>query len=84
MNSRHKKVFIAIFADPVNGSIAWDKVEGLLVALDCQVIGSGGSAITIERNGLRLNIHRPHPSRDSLKYRIKAVREFLMKLEIKP
>lgn len=84
MNSRHKKVFIAVFADPINGSIAWDKVEALLVALGCQVIGFGGSAITIERNGLRLNIHRPHPSRDSLRYRIKAVREFLIKLEIKP
>jgi hypothetical protein len=56
----------------------------MLVALDCHVIGSGGSAITIERNRLGLNINRPHPSRDSLKYRIKAVREFLMKLEIKP
>ena len=77
-------MLFAVFADPINGSIAWDKVEALLVALDCRVIGSGGSAITIERNGLRLNIHRPHPSCDSLKYRIKAVREFLMKLEIKP
>ena len=77
-------MLFAVFADPINGSIAWDKVEALLVALDCRVIGSGGSAITIERNGLRLNIHRPHPSRDSLKYRIKAVREFLLKLEIKP
>lgn len=77
-------MFIAVFADPINGSIAWDKVEALLVALGCQVIGFGGSAITIERNGLRLNIHRPHPSRDSLRYRIKAVREFLIKLEIKP
>ena len=83
MNSKHKKTFEALFTDPVNGAIPWDKVESMLVSIGCQIISSGGSAITIELNGEILSIHRPHPSRDSLRYRIKLVREFLIKLEIK-
>ena len=84
MNSKHKKTLVIVFTDPVNSSIPWGKVESMFVAIGCQIISSGGSAITIELNGEVLVIHRPHPSRDSLKYRIKLVREFLRKLEIKP
>jgi hypothetical protein len=84
MNSKHKSTLLAIFSNLVNGAIPWDKVESLLVAVGCQIVSSGGSAITVELNGEILNVHRPHPSRDSLRYRIKVVREFLTKLEMSP
>lgn len=84
MNSKHKATYLTIFANPINGAIPWDKVEALLIGIGCRIIGSGGSNITIELNGEILNIHRPYPSRDSLRYRIKLTREFLTKLEIKP
>lgn len=84
MNSKHKATYIAIFSNPVNGAIPWDKVESMLASIGCEIIGSGGSTITIELNGEILSIHRPHPSRDCLRYRVKLVREFLNKLEIKP
>ena len=29
----------------------------------------------------RINVHRTHPNRDSLKYRVKSVRDFLDKLD---
>ena len=84
MNSKHKKTFLLIFKDPIQGSIPWDHIESMLVAIGSNIISSGGSAITVEKNSFRLNVHRPHPSRDSLRYRVKSVREFLIKLEIKP
>lgn len=84
MNSKQKKTLLLIYKDPIQGSIPWDLIESMLVAIGCNIISSGGSAITIEKNSLRLNVHRPHPVRDSLRYRVKSVREFLMKLEVKP
>ena len=84
MNSKHKKTLLLIYKDPIQGSIPWDLIESMLVAIGCNIISSGGSAITIEKNSLRLNVDRPHPVRDSLRYRVKRVREFVMKLEVKP
>lgn len=84
MNSKHKKTFLLIFKDPIQASIPWVHIESMLVAIGFNIISSGGSAITVEKNSFRLNVHRPHPSRDSLRYRVKSVREFLIKLEIEP
>lgn len=84
MNSKHRKTVEAIFSEPVQGSLPWDRIEALLVAIGCNVLEGSGSSVTFEKNGRRAYFHRPHPHRDALVYRIKAVREFLLKLEIKP
>ena len=36
-----------IYKDPIQGSIPWDLIESMLVAIGCNIISSGGSAITI-------------------------------------
>lgn len=84
MNSKHRKTLEVIFSDPVSGNLPWDRVESLLVAIGCRVAEGSGSSVTFEKDGRRAYFHRPHPKRDSLVYRIKAVREFLTKLEITP
>lgn len=84
MNSKHRKTLEALFTDPVNGSLPWDRIEALLVAVGCRVIEGSGSSVTFEKDGRRAYFHRPHPQRDALAYRIRAVREFLYKLEITP
>lgn len=84
MNSKHRKTLEALFTDPVNGGLPWDRIEALLVAVGCRVIEGSGSSVTFEKDGRRAYFHRPHPQRDALAYRIRAVREFLYKLEITP
>lgn len=84
MNSKHRKTLEAIFSDPGNGSLPWDRLESLLVAIGCRVAEGSGSSVIFEKDGRRAYFHRPHPQRDSLVYRVKAVREFLTKLEITP
>jgi len=84
MNSKHRKTLEAIFSDPVNGSLPWDRIEVLLVTIGCNVVEGSGSSVMFEKDGRRAYFHRPHPRRDALIYRVKAVREFLLKLEIKP
>lgn len=33
MKAKHQKTLAAIFIDPVNGSLEWDKIEALRAAL---------------------------------------------------
>ncbi|AHF01486.1 MULTISPECIES: type II toxin-antitoxin system HicA family toxin [Thiomicrospira] len=84
MNNKHQKTLATLFNDPVNGNIEWSKIESLLVALGCQVIEGSGSSVTFEKDGKRAYFHRPHPQKEALKYRVKLVREFLLKLGVKP
>lgn len=84
MNSKHTKTLEIIFNDPVNGNIEWSRIESLLVAIGCQLIEGSGSSVMFEKNSKKAYFHRPHPQKEALKYRVKAVREFLMKLGVTP
>ncbi len=82
MNSRHRKTLETIFADPISGILSWDRIEALLVSIGCNVVEGSGSSVAFEKDGRRAYFHRPHPQRDALRYRVKAAREFLIKLGI--
>lgn len=84
VNSKHRKTLETIFSDPIGGNLPWDRIESLLVAIGCNVVEGSGSSVTFEKDGRRAYFHRPHPQREALIYRVKAAREFLMKLEITP
>jgi HicA toxin of bacterial toxin-antitoxin, len=82
VNNKHRKTLAAIWADPINGNIHWDRVESLLVALGCRLIEGQGSSVTFEWQGHRATFHRPHPGKEALRYRVRAVREILQRMEI--
>ena len=84
MNSKQRRTLSAIFTDPVNGNLEWRSIESLLVALGCQVIEGSGSRVTFILNGQRLDLHRPHPRKEALRYRVKDVREFLRRAGVTP
>lgn len=84
MNNKHRKTLDALLADPVNGNLDWLRIEALLRAMGCRVIEGPGSAVTFEHAGRRANFHRPHPGKEALRYRIKAVREFIEKIGVEP
>ena len=84
MNSKQRKTLSAIFADPVDGNIDWRRIESLLIALECQMIEGSGSRVTFILNGQRVDLHRPHPRKEALRYRVKDVRTFLQRAGIKP
>lgn len=84
MNSKHRKTLEALFANPVNGNLEWTRIEALLLAVGCQVLESGGSAVTFALAGRKATFHRPHPGTAALKYRVKLAREFLGQLGITP
>jgi hypothetical protein len=84
MNSKHRKTLEAIFSSPVNGNLAWARIEALLGAAGCRVIEGSGSSVTFEKDGLRAHFHRPHLQREALSYRVRMVREYLEKLGVTP
>ena len=84
MNNKHRKTLDALLADPVNGNLDWLRIEALLRAMGCRVIEGPGSAVTFEHAGRRANFHRPHPGKEALRYRVKAVREFIEQIGVEP
>lgn len=84
MNSAHRRTLERVFADPVNGNIEWTKIEALLKASGCRVIEGSGSSVTFEFSGRKLTLHRPHPGKEALRYRVLAVRDFIERMGLKP
>jgi len=84
MNSKHKKTLEAIYGNPVNGALEWSRIESLLVGLGCNVVEGSGSSVTFEKDGVKAYFHRPHPTKEALRYRIRAVREYLQAIGVQP
>lgn len=84
MNSKHRKTLEVIFNNPVNGNIEWSRIEALLVAVGCVVVEGAGSSVTFEKLGKRAYFHRPHPQKESLRYRVTDARHFLEAIGVKP
>ena len=84
MNGSQRKTLQAVLADPVNGNIAWARVESMLIAAGCRVVEGAGSSVTFEFGGRRMTLHRPHPGKEARRYRVLAVREFIARMGIEP
>ena len=84
MNGTHRKTLEKILADPVNGNVDWIRIESLLKALGCRVVEGAGSSVTCEFNGRKLTLHRPHPGKEALRYRVLAVRDFVQRIGVNP
>ena len=84
MNGRHRKTLLAIFREPVSGSIVWSDVESLLIAIGCTVVEGSGSRVRFEKDGLLALFHRPHPEKEAKRYQVRDARRFLEMLGILP
>ena len=84
MNAGHRKTLVAIFTDPVSGSIKWRDVEALLIALGAELSEGSGSRVRFTIGEQTLFLHRPHPSPDTKRWAIRDIREFLINAGIRP
>jgi hypothetical protein len=84
VNSKQRRTLEAVLSDPVDGNIEWARIESLFVALGCRVVEGRGSSVTFEWQGRRATFHRPHPGKEALRYRVKAARELLELMGVKP
>lgn len=84
MNSQHRKTLARIFAEPTPADIRWVEIEALLTALGAEVEDAAGSRVWIGLNGVRAVFHRPHPSPQTKRGAVRAVRDFLIAAGVRP
>ena len=84
MNSKHRKTLSTIFSDPVNGNLEWRKIESLFLGLGAELNERCGSRVSFSLNGEKLDVHRPHPGKEALKYRVRDARNFLTNAGVRP
>lgn len=79
VNNRHKRTLRQIFANPPSGTIRWNDIEALLVAVGCRIDEGRGSRVRVvhEETMTLAVFHRPHPRPETDKGAVKSVREFL-------
>ena len=84
VNANQRKTLERVLTDPVSGDIEWTRIESLLKAVGCRVVEGAGSAMTFEYSNRKMALHRPHPGKEALRYRVLAVREFIESIGVKP
>ncbi len=73
-----------IFARPVSANIRWADVEALLEELGAEFEEREGSRVEVFLFDLVRVFHRPHPSPDTDKGAIAAIRKWLEENGVKP
>ena len=77
MKRKYHKTLELIFNRPVSGSIKWDDIETLFVALGAEVSEREGSRVAVVLfNEVRV-FHRPHPTPVTDKGAVSSIRKWL-------
>ena len=84
MNARHAKTLAAVFTQPAPANIEWAAIEGLLLAAGCSLIEGSGSRVRFVRDGMIETFHRPHPAKEAKRYQVRAARDYLIRLGVRP
>jgi hypothetical protein len=84
MNAKHRRTLEAIYARPVPSDLRWAEIEALLVALGAERSEGRGSRVRFALKGAEAVFHRPHPSPNTDKGAVAAVRRFLESAGVKP
>lgn len=84
MQKRHAKTLEAIFRRPTPGAIRWAEIEALFAALGPEVVEREGSRVAVVLFGEVQVFHRPHPSPETDKGAVAAVRRWLENHGVKP
>ncbi len=84
MKTKYRKTLAAIFAKPTKANIKFSDIESLVKALGGEVRKGDGSRVALELSGKREYAHRPHPGKETKKYMVEKIREWLTGLEVTP
>lgn len=84
MNNRQRKTLAAVFAFPSSGSIHWADIEALLISAGARVVEGRGSRVRFVAGTLVGTFHRPHPEKEAKPYQVRAAKEFLAEIGVKP
>ena len=84
MNSKQIRTLEAVFTDPVSGTLAWADVESLLMAVGAEVIAGRGFRVRFVFANEVESFHRPHPAKEAKRCQVRAARDFLERIGVRP
>lgn len=84
MTARQAKTLAAIFRQPAPANVEWAAVEALLLAVGCSLVEGSGSRVRFVKDGMIETFHRPHPAKEAKRYQVRAARDYLIRLGVKP
>jgi len=84
MKRKHSKTVELIFHRPVSGNIKWKDIESLLLSLGAETVEREGSRLEVYLFGVVRVFHRTHPSPDTDKGAVAAIRKWLEENEVTP
>jgi hypothetical protein len=84
MKRKHSKTLELLFHRPVSGNIKWHEIETLLISLGAETVEREGSRLEIYLFGVVKVFHRPHPSPDTDKGAVSAIRKWLEENGVTP
>ncbi len=84
MNKRQQITLDSIFEKPTRADIRWAAIESLIKALGGEISERAGSRVAVRLNGVIAVFHRPHPSPETKKGAVDAMRQFLTNAGVKP
>lgn len=84
MNRRQRRTLERIFESPTPPDIRWQEIEAVLRTLGAEISAGSGSRVRVALRGVRAVFHRPHPSPQTRRSTVRAVRDFLTTAEVDP
>lgn len=84
MKKKHRAALEQIFARPVSGTIRWQDIEALFIALGAEISEREGSRIGVFLFGQIRVFHRPHPTPKTDKGAVASIRKWLEENGISP
>lgn len=84
MNATHRRTLAAVFTDPIPRSLEWRRIESLLIAAGAVLVEGDGSRVRFVAGDRIASFHRPHPAKEAKPYQVRAAREFLVQMGVRP
>lgn len=84
MKRKHRKTLELIFSRPVRGTIKWNDIEALFIALGAEVSEREGSRVAVVLFNEVKVFHRPHPTPDTDKGAVASIRKWLENRGVTP
>ena len=84
LRRRHRRTLELIYARPVSGSVPWRDIEALFQELGGEISERAGSRVAVVFFGEIRVFHRPHPSPDTDKGAVAAIRQWLEDHGVQP
>jgi hypothetical protein len=84
VNRRQQATLARVFAEPPPADLRWTDIEALFRAVGAEISEGAGSRVRVALGGVRAVFHRPHPSPDTKRGAVRAVRDFLIAADVRP